>query len=562
MAAGDKITEGMRILAALAAVAQDPTLLSALKAGPGLRDSLKKIATNPPAGFPRLAEDLAQSSARTFAELPEKPRDADVLFLQMVEAGLPDPARIMAEGMDAEAIVEGMLTRLTEREHCAPEMQALFRRITTPVLRNLLADNAFADAMRAAFMQEVLTRLGDLSARLERVDRLTRLEMMALGDRFEIVGMHALSDAELREALELRATDYRRFREQIEAIDERTRGLGTLKAARDALARLDFAEVETLLSGGEDVETEIAPETKVLRADNALLRGRAEEAFVLLSAAADSFSDPEERAWRRLAYQERLHDHGERYEGQGLVLTARMLDATLETLWRSGDANAWAGVQTNRGQALETYGNRLGGAEGARMLGEAAEAYRAVLRIWDEATSPERWAMTQRSLGSVLLQRGELLDGPEALALLEQAAGAHRAAMRVWTKAKAPVTWAVEQRNLGLAMCAQGKLLRGSEGVALLMQTAEAYGDTLQIWIEAGWELAWASAVEDLALIWESIADNDAADGQHGDLLKAAELIEAASRAFHRGNMPWRHARAAAALARVRAKLAALPDPA
>jgi len=497
-----------------------------------------------------------------FAALPEKPRDAEALYLQMVEAGLPDPARIMADRMDAGAVTEGMLAGLTEREHRDPAMQALFRVLTRPALERLLADKAFAADLTPAFMRAVLGNFVGMAEKLDSISRQGRDVLEVLAVRFDIARVYELSDAQLREQLELRATDYRRFREQIEAIDERIKGLGKLKAARDALARLDFAEVETVLSGVEDVETEIAAETKVLRADNALLRGRAEEAFVLLSAAADSFSDPEERAWRRLAYQERLHDHGERYEGQGLVLTARMLDATLETLWRSGDANAWAGVQTNRGQALETYGNRLGGAEGARMLGEAAEAYRAVLSIWDEVTSPEMWAMTQRSLGSVLRQRGELSGGPEALALLEQAAGAHRAAMRVWTKAKAPVTWAVEQRNLGLAMCAQAKLLRGSEGLALLMQTAEAYGDTLQIWIEDGGELAWASAAEDLALIWESIADNDAADGPHGDLLKAAELIEAASRAFHRGKMPWRHARATAALARVRAKLAGLPDPA
>ncbi len=80
MTTGDKIKEGIRILAALAAVAQDPTPLSALKAGPGLLDSLKKIAASPPASFARLAEELGRSGATVFAALPEKPRDADKLY--------------------------------------------------------------------------------------------------------------------------------------------------------------------------------------------------------------------------------------------------------------------------------------------------------------------------------------------------------------------------------------------------------------------------------------------------------------------------------------------------
>jgi hypothetical protein len=330
--AGEKITEAVRILAALVGVAQDPTLLSALKTAPGLRDSLKKIAASPPASFARLAEDLGRSGATVFAALPEKPRDAEALYLQMVEAGLPDPARIMADRMDAAAVTEGMLAGLTEREHRDPAMQELFRALTQPALERLLADKAFAADLTPAFMRAVLENFAGLAEKLDSISRQGRDVLEVLAVRFDIARIYELSDAQLREQLELRAADYRRFQTQIEAIDERTRSLGNLKAAaRDAAERLDFAEVEGLLARVDEVETEIAAETKVLRADNALLRGRPAEAFAILSAAADSFAsiDPLEPVQRRLRYEDRLYAHGLRYGGEGLALSARMIRAAL-----------------------------------------------------------------------------------------------------------------------------------------------------------------------------------------------------------------------------------------
>ena len=208
----------------------------------------------------------------------------------MVEAGLVATPEIVAADMDARAVVEAMLGKLTAPEHRTVPMLALYRAVTTPTLVRLLADKAFADDLRAAFMAEVLHRLGDVGAKLDQVHRLTRLEMTALGDRFEIIAMHAMSDADLREALEKKAEEYRRYKAQIEAIDERTAGLGNLKAAaQDAAERLDFDEVEALLSRVQEVELEIAADTAILRADNALLRGRVVDAFRMLSAAADGF---------------------------------------------------------------------------------------------------------------------------------------------------------------------------------------------------------------------------------------------------------------------------------
>lgn len=613
--AGDKISEAVRILAALVGVAQDPTLLSALKAGPGLRDSLKKIAASPPTSFARLADDLGQSGTTVFASMREKPRDAEVLYLQMVEAGLPDPARIMADRMDAAAVTEGMLAGLTEREHRDPAMQALFRALTQPTLERLLADKAFAADLTPAFMRAVLENFAGLAEKLDSMSRQGRDVLEVLAVRFEIARIYDLSDAQLREQLELRATDFRRFKAQIEAIDERTRGLGNLKAAaRDAAGRLDFAEVEALLARVDKVETEIAVETKVLRADNALLRGAAREAFAILSAAADSFAsiDPMEPARRRLSYGQRLNAYGLRYGGEGLAFSVRMFRAALNDPSMEIGSELWAGTQNNLGNALQSQGARLGGQESAALLGEAVIAYRSALRVWTEAAHPVHWAMAQNNLGIALWTQGERFGGPEGAALLGEAVMAYRAALRVWTEAEHPVNWASVQNNLGAALHPQGAQLGGAKGNALLGEAVTANRAALRVWTEAAHPVSWATSQNNLgnalraqgqqfggpegtALIgeavmalrdalrvrtkaahpvdWamttgnlglanESLADNSTCADPRTALESAVECFTGALRIYDPEAMLYDHESISESLARVRAKLAALPDPA
>ena len=149
---------------------------------------------------------------------------------------------------------------------------------------------------------------------LDRIPTLSRDELELLASRFDILAAHDRPDADLRDLLTKKAEEYRSYRAEIEAIDERTKGLGNLKAAaRDATDKLDFVEVETLHSRVHEVELEIAAETAELRASNALLRGRVDQAFDLYCGAADSFSgvDPLEPARRRiLKYANILWKHG------------------------------------------------------------------------------------------------------------------------------------------------------------------------------------------------------------------------------------------------------------
>ncbi|MCP3970593.1 MAG: hypothetical protein GY717_09815, partial [Rhodobacteraceae bacterium] len=173
-----------------------------------------------------------------------------------------------------------------------------------------------------ATIQKLCTELGITNAeldpirtarpsarQLDQIPTLSRDELELLSSRFDATDAHSRTDTELREFLTKKAEEYRVYRAEIEAIDERTKGLGNLKAAaQDAAEKLDFEEVEAMLGRVHETEVEIAAETAELRAKNALLRGRVEQAYDLLGAAADSFAaiDRLEPARRRLRYEDLL----------------------------------------------------------------------------------------------------------------------------------------------------------------------------------------------------------------------------------------------------------------
>ena len=82
-------------------------------------------------------------------------------------------------------------------------------------------------------------------------------------------------------------------------------------------------------------------------------------------------------------------------------------------------------------------------------------AYRAALRVLTEAAHPVVWAGTQNNLGAALQTQGERTGGAAGAALLAEAVTAYRAALRVYTEAAHPVDWATAMRNFAIAEVAR-----------------------------------------------------------------------------------------------------------
>lgn len=480
--------------------------------------SYREISKRLPAGTKRLAEELGSELQKKLAE-PGLNDDTRRLIPQMIEASLPSPQRVMEAGHDSAALVEMMVARLTDKEQRNPDHIGPFKRIVGHLLEKLLADPQFANELAPAFRKQVLAdtqtikasieglerQFGSLSEALTHVGTLgkaNRDQLEALASRFEIDRVFEIGDTELRSLLEAKAEEYRAYKAQIDMIDERTIGLGNLKvAAQEAADRLDLEEVENLLAIVHVTELGIAAKTAELRADNALLRGRVEEAYRLLSATADSLAavDPVVPAMFSSNNAKRLYDHGLRYGGPGLELAENMLYAALRVCTRNDQAELWATIQSNLGLVLYDQGVRTGGAEGTSLIARAIDAYRAALEIRNEKEHPVAWAETQNNLGNAFLNQGAGIGGPTGANLIGAAVDAYRASLRVRTEESYPKDWADTQVNLGNALLEQGKSLSGAEGLALIAEAVDTYRAALSVHTENEYPVEWAKDQKNLS---------------------------------------------------------------
>lgn len=90
-----------------------------------------------------------------------------------------------------------------------------------------------------------------------------------------------------------------------------------------------------------------------------------------------------------------------------------------EVLTRDALPQQWAAIQNNLGDALYEQGERLGGAEAARSLGESAEAFRHALEVFTREALPRDRAMTLSNLGRTLQAQAIRVGFPECLKQIE-----------------------------------------------------------------------------------------------------------------------------------------------
>jgi tetratricopeptide (TPR) repeat protein len=441
-------------------------------------------------------------------------RDAPVLLPQMVPLALPDATTLTGAGWDAPRVAREMRRRVaataTEREHGTEAILGAFERWIAAGLAPLLNDPAFVQQAAPEITREIFGRfdrmegkLDNLGEQLNDIGGQTRDTLEAMALRFGAAEPEAMRLPDLKAFLIDKAKDYRALRAEVEAIDDGLKRLSNLKAAaKDAIDRGDLAEVETLLARVQEVELDEAARTAELRADTALLRGCVEQAFALLSAAADSFAgiDAVELTLRRKRYADLLYRHGLRYGGQGLSLSAEMCRAVLAVLDEDATPMPWATTQNDLAAALAAQGARSAGEDGDRLLGEAVQAYHANLRVRTEADHPEQWAMTMQNLGLALRIQSERRAGEDSARLLREAVDAFRASLRVRTEADYPLDWATTMMNLGAALSRHGERSTGADGARLLEEAVEAFRACLRVFTEADHPMDWAGTMQNLGV--------------------------------------------------------------
>ncbi|MEM7471397.1 MAG: hypothetical protein AAF340_08595 [Pseudomonadota bacterium] len=308
--------------------------------------------------------------------------------------------------------------------------------------------------------------------------------------------------ASLEKFLTQKAEEYRSYRDQIDALDDRIAGVHNLKvAAQDAAERLDFDEVEALLERVDMVETEIMAETKEARATNALLRGRAEQAYKIFTAAAESFRELDvlEMAERRDRYQGQLYDHGLRYGGTGMARAIEMQRPGIAALEETAHREHRALFTQNLALTLQNQGTRTEGKAGTDLLAKAVTAYRDALTVRTRADYPVDWAMTTQNLAIALEEQGTRTQGRPGTDLLAKAVTAYRDALTVYTRKDHRVHWAMTTTNLGIALEQQGTRTEGKAGIDLLKEAVAAYRDALTVYTRADHPVHWAMTTQNLA---------------------------------------------------------------
>jgi hypothetical protein len=346
-------------------------------------------------------------------------------------------------------------------------------------------------------LKTLLQSLGGFQNAAANAETLALQDLKTLARAFNET---ALTDrAALIEFLTQKAEEYRSYRATIDALDDRVAAIANLKgAAQDAAAKLDFDEVEALLSRVDEVETEIAAETKVARAKNALLRNDPDSAFRLLSAAADSFGsvDTLKPANQRLEYGTLLYEHGLRYAGPALYLAARMREAALASTTRDDAPELWAALQNNLGNALGDLGARAGDTDA---LQDAVTAYRAALEVRTREASPMGWAATQNNLGNALGDLGARAGDTDAL---QDAVTAYRAALEVRTREASPMGWAATQNNLGTALQTLGARAGDTDA---LQDAVTAFRAALEVYTREASPMDWAMTQNNLGTALQTL---------------------------------------------------------
>ncbi|QXT41168.1 cell envelope integrity protein TolA [Gymnodinialimonas ceratoperidinii] len=485
----DQIENGIKLLVGLVGFAAKPGFLGAFTTALSSRDLAKKIIADAPADIKRLADQLTDSAQEVFDGFKhDLPPDADLLYAQMVEFGLPTPQQVVTERMNAGDVTDAMLERLTLTEHVKGHMPGLFRDITKPTLEKLLADRSFADSLTPAYMAEVLqdlerqakliqdleAKFGSLAKALDHLSSAKRDQLELLAERFRLEDVRQSSNDALMAVLSEKAEELRKARLIFASLDPKDAALARLKAEADAAAeRLDFAAVEWALAQVDQARTKDAEAAKLARAENALLNEETALAARLLVAAAESFGgkDPLAPARKRLEYLPVLLNHGVRFglpalkEARGVAENAAEAFAADLKTRQSTDQERYfralhAQALTFLGIAQFEIGQKEDHETGRTAMNQAIDHYRSAIHTFDAIGLDGEAAIARNNLGTALRTLGTRTDGDAGTVLLHEA---EQVLITACGHNDMPENMAVRKSNLGvtqtdLAMRFSGKI--------------------------------------------------------------------------------------------------------
>lgn len=373
-----------------------------------------------------------------------------------------------------------------------------------------------------------------LPLQLEGLSNARRDQLEALASRFEIDQVFEKSDAELRSLLDKKASEYRIYKRRLHELDGRMGELAELKAAaREAAAELKFDEYESLLRQVDESYSEMVVRAKEARARNALLRGRANDAYEGFVSAAETWRslDHVHSMRKRLEYHRALFDHGLRFGGSGLERSADILRPTVGAGGYTAQLRARA--LQNLANALANISIRSEGPASLTTMDEAIERYEEALLLVSIDHDGDIWAMVQQNLGAALSLRANWCDDAnERRVFLGRAIDAFRAALRLRPRESKPLEWAMTTQNVAVTLLEMANVTPGKDGLMLLGRAEKLLQETLSVRSRDAVPFDWALTQENLAIVSKALAERGSASERARHLASASGYIDAALKFF------------------------------
>ena len=392
------VADALSLIAAVGSFATSTTLLSGISSAATLHDAARKLALEKPPEIEAIADALLAEAETLLEQYRELPSDAEILLIQMARETRVSPEILLDADLDPERIADALTAPLSTYPTV---MRNLFRAIAQATITRLLAPKATTE-LQTRIMAELLKRqaeslraIDDLTAEFgtlaEALRALTnraqsgathRRQLEALAGRFDIPTPHKLDDETLHDLLAKKADEADDNRVKFAALIARNDRVAKLKAeAERALDNLDFDAAQ--MAYGKILSDQIsdAAQTFEVMASTSLLANRTEEAFRLLTTAADSFAvhDPLEALTRRQRYAGILADHGRRYGSNALEYTFETLQSAIHTEAAVQYPHLYAMLLNDFGLAATDLAQRHRDDYGKALADKGVEAFLAAI---------------------------------------------------------------------------------------------------------------------------------------------------------------------------------------
>lgn len=416
----DRIENAVRLLSAAFGFANQP----GLKSGLSVYDTAKKLLTKSPPSIRTLADDLTLEAVTTYQEVAAEwhrglPADADVLFVQMLEATLPDRHMLVAHDKDPTRIAAAMRAKLTDPDHLRVPMPDVFEQIMRKVLIPLCKSTVIGAELTEPYMQRVLAEMaedrsesraqwGQVDARLSGIEAILKGEFVPLDTLESLARAFGMSDPVNREQMESflfqHAEHFLAAQKKLALVDESHLRAAALKAEAQAkMNQSEFGAVEPLLAEAHALDIGIARATAEIRIDLAMSEGAVEIVYRHALAVAESVGsiDGQEPARIKIEdYAPRLIDAAERYDLNGTFFGLALIAPCLTDRLRASDPQLWAKAQHHYGHASAI--NALNSATESGFFKQAIGAFDAAQTVRTLADHPDLWVETEYQRAKLL----------------------------------------------------------------------------------------------------------------------------------------------------------------